>query len=80
MGGHGTAIAGALPIVQAFARAVREGLPRSGKPVALVRCLDNTQCTQVIFGAAGLGASGPSTISASLSASAGTSLHASGGE
>jgi hypothetical protein len=42
--------------------------------------LYSTQCTQVIFGAAGSGASGSSTMSTRLFAAAGTPDQASGGE
>src|SRR5215207_2880767 len=39
----------------------------------------NTQCTQIVFGAWGSGASGSSTMSAKLFVPAGASLHSRGG-
>src|SRR5687768_14685143 len=39
----------------------------------------NTQCTQVVFGALGSGASGSSTMSAKLFVPAGAPLHSRGG-
>src|SRR4051812_17006804 len=52
----------------------------SGKPAASGGILQTTQCTQVLCGAAGSGASGSSTMRARLFAPDGTPDHDSGGE
>jgi hypothetical protein len=52
----------------------------SGKLDVLAGILYTTQCTYTIFGFAGSGASGSSTINAKLLVPAGASDHSSGGE
>ena len=76
----GAAVAGALPVVQPVARVQADAAMPSGNDVVSGGRSYSTQCTQVIFGAAGSGASGSSTISARLCAPAGTPSIASGGE
>ncbi len=78
----GAAVAGALPVVDAVARAARQrcALTPCGRPAAVGGRLYSTQCTQVVCGAAGSGASGSSTISARLLVAGGRPDHASGGD